>query len=184
MQNSTKTRPNPPVSCWRSARRRAAPIQRTNGGFVDLNRSQRRRAMSAICAQQTAGVDVKRPYDRGCRRRCWGKATIPPGDPAVPRMLLRCLLCPSRRKARIAVDVDREDRSAPAGAAVIIRGLRPCAGLRERAQSGPDTSGHRSSPEAQGLANVSRGGLFGQAETACCSGANVEATGGTYRAEA
>ena len=36
------------------------PKPKDECGFVDLNCSPRRRAMSAICAQQTAGTDVLR----------------------------------------------------------------------------------------------------------------------------
>jgi hypothetical protein len=56
--------------------------------------------------------------------------------------------------------------------------------LRDAREGHPEVSRRIARTEAQGLANVSRSGLFGQAETACCSGANVEATGGTYPAEA
>src|SRR5580704_15655407 len=39
-----------------------------------------------------------------------GEASIRPGDPAVPRMLLRRLRCPSRRKAQLPSTVSDQDR--------------------------------------------------------------------------
>jgi hypothetical protein len=39
-----------------------------------------------------------------------GEASIRPGDPAVPRMLLRRLRCPSRRKALLPSTVSDQDR--------------------------------------------------------------------------